>query len=464
MALCIVCRQREGDIVCEQDRAGIAKRLAQLPGRYGRLELQLMPVQALGDGQPRSPGKKEPPLPVRAAALSLLAGGNEQVSGMLHPLVRRWTTRRTVMVSRVAVVDGVGTIVEEQQQITDYHRELVVEHDPASGKRCRCGRVHDTGWKPLEIPDDDQIGVLPPREWLDTTVRYWRAKLGDHVPSRTPGAIAHRGVDALGRPSGPVTVWPAELSRPHGNAKTARAGRLVAAAMFNLLSTQGGREVWSYLHATDWLRQQHLNRSLGLQNVVDVDDPLQEDIESRFGEPPRSLALAWDVKYLLTHLDAACDRGDELGIDTFAAELQALNAEILRALGEEPRQIWIGRCPARIADPAAPQGPKKPCGAGLWQEPEWAQVPCSRCHTTWDTRGPAGRTLAREIRKLWPVDRRRRYTAEDRAALVPPYCPSCKCRVIIEWREVTGVGERQRWWQPRSSRCEMGCANAGRVL
>jgi hypothetical protein len=79
-------------------------------------------------------------------------------------------------------------------------------------------------------------------------------------------------------------------------------------------------------------------------------------------------------------------------------------------------------------------------------------------------RGPAGRTLAREIARVWPVDRRKRYNAEDMAAIVPPRCPDCDKRVIIVWREVTGAGESRRWWQARSSRCEDGCANAGRAL
>ena len=161
----------------------------------------------------------------------------------------------------------------------------------------------------------------------------------------------------------------------------------------------------------------------------------------------------------------ACDRGDELGIDTFHAELQAVTAEIQRVLREDRVPTWIGRCPSFIADPDS--GVKHPCGAGLWQEAGWAQVTCPRCHSTHDTRGPAGRTLSRQIRTVWPVDRRRRYSADDMAATVPPRCPDCGDRVIIEWREVTGTDdarERRRWWQPKASRCEAGCRNAGRVL
>ena len=442
MTVCIVCRHQEGDIVCKDDRSGLAKMIAALPGRVERLSLMLMPGQ--GSSEPRvSTSRTAASIP---SALSLLAGGNDQVSGMLHPLVRRWQTLRKATVSRVVFAGGVATIVEEETELVEWHRELV--RDPA-------GRI-------VEVPDDDQIGMLPPREWLDTQVRFWRLKLGDHVPSRTPGAIAHRSYDQDGRSV--VTMWPASL--PHGNAKTARVTALQVASM---LSTAYGRQVYSLLHAVEWYWQRQVNARLGLYpEVSPVDrpiDPLQEDIEARFGEPPRSLAMAWDVKYLLTHLDVACDRGDELGIDAFAAELQALTAEIQRVLGDEQKQIWIGRCPAFLTD--VDSEVRYPCGAGLWQEDGWAQVKCPHCHTTWDTRGPAGRSMAREIHKVWPIDRRRRYSAEDMAAAMPPRCPTCAQRVIIEWREVTGtddVRERRRWWQPRTSRCESGCANAGRAL
>jgi hypothetical protein len=442
MTTCIVCRRDADDVVCEDDRAAIAQMLTKLPARYERLAGRLVPGQG-AEGPKSSTPKIGAPSPVRDAALSLLAGGNESVSGMLHPLVRRWKTTSRKMVSRVKLVDGVATIVSREEEITDYHREFVVQHDPASGRRCRCGKVHDTGWKPVEIPDDDQVGTLPPREWLDTQVRHWRLKLGDHVPPRT-------------------------IYRPHGNAKTARAARVAAVDALNLVSSPRGREVWSYLHAVEWMRQREINARLGLVHELPPAlrplDPLQDEIEARFGEPPRSLAMAWDVKYLLAHLDTACDRGEELGLDVFAAELQALTAEILRVLGEEVRQQWIGRCPAVLQDPEDRSARKSTCGAGLWQEIGWAQVTCPRCHTTWDTCGSAGRTLAREIRKRWPVDRRRRYNAEELAALVPPRCPGCRERVIIEWREVTGSGEKRRWWQARSSRCENRCEEAGRVL
>lgn len=450
MAVCVVCRRQEGDIVCEDDRSGIAKMLGALPGRLERLSGLLFPGQGQGLDESRvATSRTDAQLPIRTAALSLLAGGNEQVSGMLHPLVRRWKTRRMALVSRIVVAGGVATIVEEEKEIDDWHREFVRDPD---------GRL-------VEAPDDDQIGTLPPREWLDTQVRYWRLKLGDHLPSRTPGAVAHSTRDALGRPI--VTMWPAKL--PHGNEKTGRAARVAALQVMPLLSSPPGREIYSMLHAVEWWRQQQINRRVGLYREVSPAlrpmDPLMEDVEARFGEPPRALAIGWDVKYLLTHLDVACDRGDELAIETFAAELHALTAELLRALGEKPKDIWIGRCPAMIAELGDRENPrKKPCGAGLWQQIEWAQVPCPRCHTTWDTRGPAGRTLAREICRVWPVDRRRRYNAEQLAAVVPPKCPGCNGRVQIEWREVTGTGERQRWWQARASTCGNRCEKARQVL
>ena len=273
MTVCIVCRREEGDIVCQNDRSVMARMIAALPGRYERLSMMLVPGQ--GGDEPRvssTPTKAK--LPARAAALSLLAGGNEQVSGMLHPQIRRWKTQRTAIVSRVAVVDGVATIVSKSQEITEYHREYVVEHDPPSGRRCRCGRVHDTGWKPVQIPDDDQIGTLPPREWLDTQVRHWRVRLGDHVPPRT-------------------------IFRPRGRTTTPATGRLTGAQLAAMFRSQAGGKVYAALHAVEWFRQQQVNARLGLYREVPASqrtlDPLQDEIEARFGEPPRSLAMSWDV-------------------------------------------------------------------------------------------------------------------------------------------------------------------------
>ena len=62
---------------------------------------------------------------------------------------------------------------------------------------------------------------------------------GDHVPART--------------------IW-----RPHGNDKSARSARLALAQCISVLSTEAGREVWSYLAAVEWGRQRLINQRLGL--------------------------------------------------------------------------------------------------------------------------------------------------------------------------------------------------------
>lgn len=446
MTLCIVCRSTEGSIVCDHDRRELAKMLAALPGRHDRLSLMLVPGQSL-PGPRVSMSRTGSPSPLRVGPLSLMADGADQVSGMLHPLIRRWQSRRTALVRRVAVVDGVATVVEEETELAEWHREEVVEHDGVTtGRRCRCGIVHGPGQTPMRVPDDDQIGTLPPREWLDTQVRFWRKTFGHHVPNRT-----------IRRPQA-APVEPDRIS-----ALTAEQARM-------LMTTATGRAAYAYLYVTTHAflqrRHRHINARMGLGPELPrpdrPEDPLQAEIEARFGPPPRAIAMEWDVKYLLNHLDAACERGDDFSIDTFAAELQALTAEIVRALGDVQDRQWRGRCPALLID--AESGTKSVCGAGLWQEPGWAQIPCPRCHSAWDTHGPAGRTLAREIHKRWPVDRRRRYNADDMAAVRLPKCPSCAKPVIIDWREVTGTGESRRWWHPRFSRCESGCAAAGRIL
>lgn len=171
------------------------------------------------------------------------------------------------------------------------------------------------------------------------------------------------------------------------------------------------------------------------------------------------------MQYLLTWLDTACSR--DLGIADFAAELATLTGELERALGEEPEQIRIGRCPAmivRTVDDAGDVLTRRPCGAELRHEPGWAQAPCPRCRTVWDVRGPSAARTAREIRRVWPIDRHRRYTAEEIARLALPRCPDCGDRVTVQWREATGTTDRTRTWQPTRAAYGHECAGAARTL
>jgi hypothetical protein len=147
----------------------------------------------------------------------------------------------------------------------------------------------------------------------------------------------------------------------------------------------------------------------------------------------------------------------------FAAELRSLSAELTRVLGEKPDDQWLGKCPSTITD--RDTGDKQVCGAGLWQDPHASVVECPRCHCTWGPLVVGLFHLAAEIRRVWPLDRRRRYSAEEIDALRQIRCPGCASDEIqIGWQEVTAVGDRQRWWRPTRTRCPDGCARAGEIL
>jgi hypothetical protein len=151
----------------------------------------------------------------------------------------------------------------------------------------------------------------------------------------------------------------------------------------------------------------------------------------------------------------------DIGIADFTAELRALSAELTRVLGEQPDQQWLGRCPATIADHATPDD-GRPCGAGLWQDPHASVVECPHCHATWGPRATDLLTLAGQIRRVWPVDRRRRYTADDVDAVPALPCPAPGCGQTLDlwWREVTATTDRRRWWRPDKITCPSGCAEA----
>lgn len=414
-ARCVVCHDQPGP-VCSTDQHLIDEQLAALPRRLATLAGAPLPGQAASGERVAVSSHVATPVPGGVARMSLLGPGG-QVPVVLHPLVRHWSAKRKVLVTTHVV----GHARQVQVEVTDWFHELVRDEDG----------------NPVMVPDDDQTGVVPPREWLDMQVRRWRAHFGHQVPHRT--LLPRHSTRAYVPPSY-VTL----LRVPDGP----RLVGFLAAA--HVASGAQARMAYSGL-LTD-------------STPADV----AADAERRPGVAPPAESMRWDTKYLRTWLAKACAE-DALDMAEFAAQLRALHAEIGRCLGDTPDQEWIGRCPAFIAelgDDGEPTGRKVPCGGGLWQDNNafTAQVKCPRCCMTWDTRGHAGAGTAREIRRVWPVDRRRRYSAPEIDRLVTPKCRGCGSRVKIEWRDVTGTRDRQRTWQPVSARCGNSCDEARRTL
>lgn len=402
VATCVVCRRREPSRghVCEPCRDSLAELLTDLPRKVAALTLQLVPGPA-ALGERVSTSRVGSPIPIRLDALSLSGPGRDGVTGALHPLVRRWSTVHTVTVTTT----GAAGPRTEERQVTEWHQELTLDADG----------------KPVMVADDDQIGALPPAEWLASWTRMWREHFGLHTPK-------------------PVTARP----RP------ARWRELDAVA-----------------------RQALAAKLLGIaRNGPRTDDPLADEWEVRFGEPPREDQPAADVSFLLLWLDDACDQ--DVGVGELAAELRALSAELTRVLGENPDQQWLGRCPAQVTDHREPDDPghedatqrravTRPCGAGLWQDPHASQVQCPRCHSTWGPRKVELLYLAKEIRRVWPIDRRRRYHGGEIDALRTLRCPACGDAVMVSWRNVTATTDERLWWRPDRVMCPTGCPEAERL-
>ncbi len=410
--LCVVCRAQPGP-VCRDDQTRMDRQLAALPAKLAAVATgALMPARPAAAERVAMSAHVHSSLPANGGALNLIGPGGD-VPPILHPLVRHWSTKRKVLVT-THVVGYARTVAVE---VTDWFHEMVVDDD---------GR-------PVMVPDDDQIGVIPPREWLDMQVRRWRAHFGHHVPARTMfgptrGYLPAAYLPLLPLPDGPRTV-----------------GFLLAA------------------HAADGAYQRLAHRGLLAYETTGERDPAVADVEGRGRR-----SMGWDIHYLRTWLTEACGQ-ENLDMAAFAAQLAGLHGEIARVLSDTPDQEWIGRCPAFLAeyDPdGEPTGRQKPCGAGLWQDNDAfisAQVVCPHCHTTWDTRGHAGAGTAREIRRVWPIDRRRRYTADEVDRLHTPRC-GCGKRVTVDWRDVTGTRDKQRTWQPAGAHCPDGCAEARRTI
>ncbi len=413
--LCVVCHAEPGP-VCDTDLKTIDRQLAALPGRLLTVTAELQPGRSPVGERVAMSNHVHAALPARTAALSLVGPGAD-VPIALQPLMRHWSTKRKVQVTTHIVGIARTAVVE----VTDWFHEPVVDDDG----------------HPVMVPadDHDQVGTVPPREWLDMQARRWRAHFGHHVPARTMlGGL---------RPYFP-RAWSWLLPLPDGPALVA----FLAAA--HQASGATARLAYRGLLAEPGARQ------------------LRAPVRSRRTPDVPDRQMRWDVDYLRAWLVKAAAE-DALDIAGFAAQLANLHAEIGRVLGDTPDEEWIGRCPAFLHEydeDGEPTGRKRPCGAGLWQDNTnfTAQVQCPRCRMTWETRGNAGAGTAREIRRVWPIDRRRRYTARDIDRITTPTCGGCGKQITVAWREMTGTRDKERYWQPTGATCPNGCDEARRLV
>ncbi|WP_033338975.1 hypothetical protein [Catenuloplanes japonicus] len=358
--------------------------LTAMPGQIARLALCLLPGST-PQGERVTTSRTGSPTPARLDVLSLLGPGAATVirdHRALQPLVRKTAVLSTVTVAGTVRLAGGGTMATaREQQIVTWTQEPVTGPD---------------GRQLYALPDD-QVGSIPPVEWLRATVAAWRREAGLSVPGREPTGIAADQDDAEPRMS---VGWMLLGPGPGQHADTA---------------------------AGEW--------------------------GARFGAVRTVAAADRDVRWLLRWLDEACDRNLG-GIPRLHAELRALHSELERALGETRDETYLGRCPTLLTD--RDSGAEQPCGFSLWQDPHTTMVDCGRCRSSW-AQGRGWLDLAVQIQRHWPVDKRRRYSTEDaeRAQASPwaPACSDCGGRLPVGWHDVTEPRDSKRMFRPEIGRC-----------
>lgn len=414
-----------------------------------QLTYHLMPGSPL-PGEKVTASRDGSPTPASLKILTMVGPGVTEIRRdrrSLSPQVRRWSTVETVD------VHNPGRPVQ-RRQIRVWHRELVVDHN---------GR-------PVLVPDDDQVGVIPPAEWCDVWVRRWRL------------ALQHNRTELAGR-------WVDYSEAEQGR-------RLTRAAIGETVRIDRGiptfmRAVAAYV-AVSRAYAQHQQRVrvgtaiLGLRDdgpqhvarVADAlagvrpptvaHDPATAEWIMRFGTARTAATVEVDVHYLTTWLPlvAELDDPDEtLSVAKFGAELRALHAELEHALGETRNVQWVGRCPARLADEDGTET-SRVCGAGIWYDPHspHSRIECPRCYTATGER--RWLTLAKRIRATWPIDGRRRYTAADRWYAQTrteriPTCRGCERTLTVQWKPAPERGDREPMWRPARLVCPHGCLAGG---
>lgn len=390
---CAVChrpRHLTQPNVCDPCRDRIRTQLADLPPMAGRLTLATAgPQPRLGPLSAAGPGCPDP-VP--------------DPTGRDRAVLRQRTGPVTV------IEHHDGQAIHIQRRIT--WRQL----EP----------IRDAAGNPV-IPDD-QTGTIPVRVWADTWVAAWRRMFGHHT----------QGI----RPSTPAETrqWLAD--------QTLHQTKLFAAR------SPAASTIYAWILAAKAADRAYAARQVmglhGYRNPAELPDgydPQADEWQIRFGPLTIPRALVDDIAYLHRHLDAACNRGH--AVAEFAAELRAMHTGLTALLGETSDLEWLGRCPTHLLD--RDTGDETVCGASLWQDPYVSVIECPRCHCTWPEREHL--VLAARIRWEWPIDRRRRYTAQDIADMRDSRCGDCGTVLEVEWLDATEPREKEPRWRPGRVEC-----------
>lgn len=444
--------------------AGVARMTRDLPGR-------LVPDGSASTGDKVTTSRIGSPTPARLDVLNLLGAGGREIrrdARMLSPMIRRWSTVSTY---EVFAQDEDGKMRTETRQLRTWHSEPI---------------LGPTG-KPLQVLVDDQVGTIPPAEWLDLWVRRWRLALR-HTSSALRGRV-DLACDADQRRR-------VERVRIAESLRAARQSPTLMPAVAQLIAVQ--RTYEDHLRrATPRIRmallgvrddgpehQARVAAALGAGRLPDagdlggatftpVHDPVAAEWAVRYGYATVAAAVEVDANYLSRWLPVAAQHDDEdptIALAEFASELRALHAELEFVLGETSDLVRIGRCPAFLRDPDG-EDTERLCGAVIRQDPFRSVIECLRCHTEWPEH--TWMHLANMIRNRWPIDPYRRYTQGDKVAAERAVreraeasdrayrCRGCEQVLSVDWVETTARGALTRTWSPNGFSCPGGCITGG---
>lgn len=478
--------------VCERHLDAIRAQLAGVARMTRMLPALLVPGSSGGDaGVKVSTSRTGSPTAARLDVLSLLAPGGAEIrrdARMLAPQVRRWSTLTHY---DVTVPGPDDKPITERRELRTWHAETVTD-GPRRPVECSCNRQHVdrdgrtvTVARPHLVLEDDQVGSIPPAEWLDMWVRRWRialnyttspirgrVSLACHTDQRTRvdrARIAERLRSARQTPTlMPAVAQLIAVQRAY-NDYLSRAKFAVRMSLLGL-GRGGAAHQARVAAAVDGGRLPD-GADLAGATFTPVHDPIAAEWAVRCGYAGVAAAVEVDAGKLAEWLLLAADTDHEdVDLGAFAAELRQLHRELEHVLGETSDDQWIGRCPANLRD-ADGEDTDQLCGAGLWQDPYRSRVECARCHTVWPY--DQWMHLATLIRISWPIDRRRRYYQGDKVVAekavrtraesgVRAYrCRGCERVLDVEWVELTRRGELTRTWSPVKLVCPGGCISGG---
>lgn len=445
---------------------GVARMTRELPGR-------LVPDGSTSTGDKVTTSRIGSPTPARLDVLNLLGAGGREIrrdARMLSPLIRRWSTVSTYEVI-APDPDEPGKLRTETRQLRTWHSEPV---------------LGPTG-KPLQVLADDQVGTIPPAEWLDMWVRRWRLALR-HTSSAIRGRVdlacdadqrkrleRVRMAEAMRKARGVPALMPAvaQLDAVHAAYQDylARTGARVRMALLGI--RYDGPEHRDRVDQAIGAGRLPAAADLAGATFTPVHDPIAAEWAVRYGYAGVAAAVEVDANYLSRWLPAAAEHDDgdfSILLAEFAVELRALHAELEFVLGETSDLVRIGRCPAYLRDTDG-EDTDRLCGAIIRQDPFRSVIECVRCHTEWAEH--TWMHLANLIRNRWPIDPYRRYSQGDKVAAEKAVreraeagdkayrCRGCEKVVSVKWVETTGRGALSRTWSPNGFACPGGCIAGG---